>query len=247
MDWRQQNAAGSTLVKSDKRSRTSRVQKSKKIPCSCSRRNIARKRISNCRHIAKAISRYNTFARFILNYVCRCVLHASKTSWYENCSSPREKGPRCNQVHCRTHRIATLPTMILRQIYSAAVVFIYFLRLGLAKQPHVIGSDAILPHDPRQDHERYVTWHPIDGQEVDLNPPRFRWPYDMSNIRIEGSVAAVTKWDFQIASTPFFQRPIFAIRGVAYNFFNAVPSLEGDGPFYWRVRGRRFVAMVEGA
>ena len=46
--------------------------------------------------------------------------------------------------------------MIFRHIYWAASVFIYFLRLGLAEQPHVIGSDAILPHDPRQDHERYL-------------------------------------------------------------------------------------------
>ena len=84
----------------------------------------------------------------------------------------------------------------------------------------VIGAGAVISHDSRQDDLRYVTWHPVEGQVVTLNPPRFRWPYDMDNPRIEKSVPSGTQWDFQIASDRAFQRVLFKVSNVACNFYN---------------------------
>lgn len=105
-----------------------------------------------------------------------------------------------------------------------------------ANDIRTIGAEAALLHDARQDDLRYVTWHPVEGQEVQLNPPRFRWPWDMENPRIEESVPAGNRWDFQIAADRDCRDILFETQGVEYNFFNAIPALQGPGPFYWRVR-----------
>ena len=40
-----------------------------------------------------------------------------------------------------------------------------------------IGTQAVLPDNPRSHYNRYVNWRPADGETVRLNPPRLSWPY----------------------------------------------------------------------
>ena len=40
-----------------------------------------------------------------------------------------------------------------------------------------IGSEAIVPGNPRSHYSRYVNWRPTDDVTVRLNPPRMSWPY----------------------------------------------------------------------
>ena len=56
--------------------------------------------------------------------------------------------------------------------------------------PHRIGTAHTLAYDARQVNPRYVMWHPVDGQEAALNPPRFRWPYDMATPRFTTELPA---------------------------------------------------------
>ncbi len=41
----------------------------------------------------------------------------------------------------------------------------------------VIDDRCTLPDDDRERYSRYVNSRPADGAVVDLNPPRFSWPY----------------------------------------------------------------------
>jgi hypothetical protein len=43
--------------------------------------------------------------------------------------------------------------------------------------PVSIGSETIVPENPRSHYSRHVNWRPADGETVSLNPPRMSWPY----------------------------------------------------------------------
>ncbi|MHC4192182.1 MAG: DUF4962 domain-containing protein [Planctomycetota bacterium] len=107
---------------------------------------------------------------------------------------------------------------------------------GLAQSVH-IGSEAIVPENPRSHYSRYVNWRPADGETVRLNPPRMSWPYwpdGPNNVRY-----ALHTFNLQISSNPDCSNPVVNVT-CPYNFYNILPAL-AKGPtheqnrWYWRV------------
>ena len=97
----------------------------------------------------------------------------------------------------------------------------------------VIGEGAKLPDQPRSHYSRYVNWAPADGEMVDLNPPRFRWPYDEGWLGTDPEDAAHT-FTFQIAGDRQFSQPVVDAT-CEFNFYNTIAALPSAGPWYWRV------------
>jgi len=93
----------------------------------------------------------------------------------------------------------------------------------------VIGKQAMLPDNPRSHYARYVNDAPVDGETLNLNPPRFRWKYHP-----DGSQGGLFQFVFQISSSPVFDRTIVDDT-TPFNFYNTIAPLKSRGPFYWRV------------
>lgn len=98
-----------------------------------------------------------------------------------------------------------------------------------------IGAGALLPDNPRSHFSRNVNNAPVEGEVVDLNPPRFRWTYTPT-----GRGSGLYQFVFQVAMSPDFAKPIVDVT-TPYNFYNTLALLPDGGPFYWRVgyRDRR--------
>jgi len=93
----------------------------------------------------------------------------------------------------------------------------------------VIGAETLLPDNPRTHYARSVNDAPADGEQLMLNPPRFRWRYHP-----DGDKGGNITFLFQVAATPGFDRPIISIT-TPFNFYNTIALFEGVGPFFWRV------------
>ena len=107
---------------------------------------------------------------------------------------------------------------------------------GLAQSVH-IGSEAIVPENPRSHYSRYVNWRPADGETVRLNPPRMSWPYwpdQPNNFRY-----ALHMFSLQISPNPDCSNPLVNVT-CPYNFYNILPALvkgptQEQNRWYWRV------------
>lgn len=100
-----------------------------------------------------------------------------------------------------------------------------------------IGTEAILPENPRSHYSRYVNWRPADGETVSLNPPRMSWPYwaDWPNNFND----ALHMFTLQISPNPDFSNPLINVT-CPYNFYNTIPALikgstQEQDRWYWRV------------
>lgn len=93
-----------------------------------------------------------------------------------------------------------------------------------------IGDTSLLPDDPTTHYSRAVNYAPGDGEEVDLNPPRFRWRYHPT---VPGEGGDYT-FRFQIARDAAFKNLIHDIN-TPFNFYNTLAPFEGRGPLYWRI------------
>lgn len=98
--------------------------------------------------------------------------------------------------------------------------------------PIRIGAEALVPENPRSAYSRYVNWRPGDGETVDLNPPRFSWPYRADWPQQWGD--ATHLFTFQISAEPDCSRPVVDVT-CGYNFYNTIPELEAGRRYYWRV------------
>ncbi len=115
----------------------------------------------------------------------------------------------------------TRPHMILLLVCAGAVLS------GAWAQP-----PGALPFDTRWEYPHFLTFRPGNGQECDVNPPRFSWPYvphvltDAENVRRHDFV-------FQLSSTGDFVSPEIEVK-TPYNFYNAFEPL-APGMWHWRV------------
>ena len=98
----------------------------------------------------------------------------------------------------------------------------------------IIDDRCILPDDDRERYSKYVNSRPADGAVVDLNPPRFSWPY-VPDIVPESDRVPEQIFAFQISSHPDFSDVHIDVKDVPYNFYNALPALPTDKEWYWRV------------
>ncbi len=107
---------------------------------------------------------------------------------------------------------------------------------GLAQSVR-IGSEALVPENPRSHYSRYVNWRPADSETVQLNPPRISWPYwpDWPNNFSD----ALHMFTLQVSSNPDCSNPVINVT-TPYNFYNTIPALVKDSTqeqdrWYWRV------------
>ncbi len=96
-------------------------------------------------------------------------------------------------------------------------------------------TSSALPHDSRQEHARYTRFRPARNQLVQLNPPRFSWPYDPQVIDPGGDYPSGRLFTLQISSQSDFATLAVEIRDTPYNFYNFLPPLEGFTSWFWRV------------
>lgn len=85
-------------------------------------------------------------------------------------------------------------------------------------------------------YNRVLTWRPANETTVNLNPPRFSWPYE-PDIIPESKLPSlpIRKYAFQIAEDLGFQELLLDVRETDFNFYNAIPMLPVRKALYWRV------------
>jgi len=89
-----------------------------------------------------------------------------------------------------------------------------------------------LPFDGRWEYPHYLTFRPGNGQECQVNPPRFSWPYVPQTVMGRKNIP-LREFHFQLSSNGDFSDPDMEIR-TPYNFYNALPILEKKR-WFWRV------------
>ncbi len=116
---------------------------------------------------------------------------------------------------------------------SGFVVMIGMLLTGLcgAATAALIDEGAATPRDERQVHAAWVNWRPASGQKCTLNPPRFSWPYHPA---IVGGGEDHT-FTLQISPRADMSKLTVEVKEIPYNFYNALPVLEGRYHWFWRV------------
>ena len=108
-------------------------------------------------------------------------------------------------------------------------------RAGICAEDAVIGPDARIVADSRQQFARFVRFRPADGQAVTLNPPRFSWPYVPQILGERAALKTDQRFTLQIAPSPDFAELEVEIWDTAYNFYNFLPALDAKRRWYWRV------------
>ncbi|MFO8080291.1 MAG: DUF4962 domain-containing protein, partial [Armatimonadota bacterium] len=99
----------------------------------------------------------------------------------------------------------------------------------------VIDEGQATDRDERQIHAAWVGFRPADGQAVEVNPPRFSWPYEPGIVRPDG-FEGEHSFTLQIARSAHFTEDTLLFETVTpLNFFNAIPPLEGGRYKFWRV------------
>ncbi|MFO7947533.1 MAG: DUF4962 domain-containing protein, partial [Armatimonadota bacterium] len=101
-----------------------------------------------------------------------------------------------------------------------------------AADPVVLDNRTGTDSDERQKHAAWIGFRPADGQVVDVNPPRFSWPYHSQHV-VPGDYAESHTFTLQIAGNVGMSNPVVEVE-TPYNFYNALPVL-GGYDVYWRV------------
>jgi len=90
--------------------------------------------------------------------------------------------------------------------------------------------------DMEQEHyNRLVNFRPGDKEIVDINPPRFSWPYLPKLVPKGWEVPVGYLFTLQISDREDFQEPVLEVKDTPYNFYNYLPPLPGSGRWYWRI------------
>lgn len=95
--------------------------------------------------------------------------------------------------------------------------------------PPVLDRRTCVPESARSHFSRFVNYRPADNEQVDLNPPRMSWRYGATDW-----TAGIHIFTLQIDDSPDISSPVVDVV-TPYNFYNTLPALNGDGPWYWRV------------
>lgn len=99
----------------------------------------------------------------------------------------------------------------------------------------IINESHATPRDERQVHAAWLGFRPADGQAVEVNPPRFSWPYEPGLVR-PGGYEREHAFTLQIARSPQFTAESILFEATTpLNFLNAIPPLGGGRYLFWRV------------
>ena len=120
------------------------------------------------------------------------------------------------------------------------ISFVFFLSVGLlshseGKQNMLIDGRSSLPDDEREYYSRYVNFRPGNGQTVELNPPRFSWPYLADIVPKSNKVPLGQLFTLQISKAEDFRELEVDVQNVPYNFYNMLSPLPDAGTWFWRV------------
>ncbi|MDQ8194689.1 DUF4962 domain-containing protein [Coraliomargarita sp. SDUM461004] len=96
-----------------------------------------------------------------------------------------------------------------------------------------VSAGPFIPFNSTWDSPRYLGFRPAHGFEVDVNPPRFSWPYTPIMVGERGERFLKQEFTLQIAREPSFVSPEIE-QTYAFNFGNALPAID-NGKWYWRV------------
>lgn len=99
----------------------------------------------------------------------------------------------------------------------------------------VIGEEAKVELVDTQRFARWTQFRPTDGKTVELNPPRFSWPYDPNIVPAAVAVPAGRLFTLQISTVGDFSSVDFEVADTPYNFFNFIPGLDSGQTWFWRV------------
>ncbi len=105
---------------------------------------------------------------------------------------------------------------------------------GVCAAPVVIDEGAATPRDERQVHAAWVGFRPADGQTCHVNPPRFSWPYNPGTV-VPSDHKAEHTFTLQISRRADMSQLAVNVEATPYNFYNALPVLEGSYHWFWRV------------
>jgi len=94
---------------------------------------------------------------------------------------------------------------------------------------------AAIPTTIIPDQPRWVDNRPVDGQTVDLNPPRFSWTWLPTPPPYDGALPGNVIFSLQIAADEAFTKPVVNVAETRSNCYNFLPVLPSNGPWYWRV------------
>lgn len=91
---------------------------------------------------------------------------------------------------------------------------------------------GLLDYDTRWEYPHFLTFRPGNGQQCEVNPPRFSWPY-VPHVLMGKDAVRRHEFCLQLSKSGDFTKPDHAIR-TPYNFHNALPILT-KGRWHWRV------------
>jgi hypothetical protein len=94
-----------------------------------------------------------------------------------------------------------------------------------------LAAQGLIEPDSRWLYPHFLGFRPADTQAVDVNPPRFSWPYRPG---IRGNTHdPIRLFRFQVAEEETFTAPLVDVT-VDYNFYNQLAPFPA-GTWYWRV------------
>ncbi len=98
-------------------------------------------------------------------------------------------------------------------------------------------ASSAVPVNESMLYSRCLTWRPAGGLTVDLNPPRFSWPYEPTIMLTEDDPRerlSVRTFAFQIALDTQFTDLLVDIDKTPINFYNTIAPLPEGRELYWR-------------
>ncbi|MFO7948296.1 MAG: DUF4962 domain-containing protein, partial [Armatimonadota bacterium] len=119
-------------------------------------------------------------------------------------------------------------------MFAIIGVVVMILAVSICPARVVIDETAATARDERQIHAAWVSFKPGNGQVCEVNPPRFSWPYDPAVI-VEPDYDKKHLYTLQISRRADMSKIIFERKDTPYNFYNAIPVLQGGPHWFWRV------------
>lgn len=112
-------------------------------------------------------------------------------------------------------------------------VFIIVFAWSIACMPVRAWAEApgALPFDTRWEYPQFCTFRPGNGQECDVNPPRFSWPY-VPHVIPKSETVRQHEFRFQLSRSSDFTAPDLEV-DTRFNFYNGFSVLD-PGEWHWR-------------
>jgi hypothetical protein len=119
-------------------------------------------------------------------------------------------------------------------MHLALALITCVLATALCEAAVLIDEGAGTPRDERQEHAAWLGFRPADGQVCEINPPRFSWPYHPSTV-VPADHKQTHSFALQVSKKADMSDTVVEVKETPYNFYNALPVLQGGPHWFWRV------------